>query len=138
DVGFNPENILLFGIDTGLYQGNRQKRSEFYDEAISRIEKIPGVRSISFSDLPILSGASISDLFSIEGRSEAPSAQMVTVNEKFFQTMEVPIKAGRGFTAQDDKVAPPVVVINEAFAKEFFPNANPVGKFLTKDNAQRK
>ncbi len=130
DLGFNPNNILLFSIDTGVYQGNRQKRSELYDETMRRVTKIPGVRSIAFSNLPILSGSSGSESFSIEGSSEIRSATSVTVDERFFQTMEIPVRLGRAFTAEDDRGSVPVVIINESFAKEFFPNTNPIGKRL--------
>jgi predicted permease len=56
-----------------------------------------------------------------------------TVTPGYFETLRIPILAGRAFTARDTTKAPPVVIVNEAFARKFFPGENPVGKRLTSD-----
>src|SRR5262249_37556800 len=53
--------------------------------------------------------------------------------ENFLETMEIPLLAGRGFTRQDNELAPKVVVVNQAFASKFFPNESPIGKRFTLD-----
>jgi putative ABC transport system permease protein len=69
-----------------------------------------------------------------EGRYKASGDSNVLLGrENFLETMGIPLLAGRTFTRQDDERAPKVVVINQAFAKKFFPNENPLGKRFTFD-----
>jgi putative ABC transport system permease protein len=70
--------------------------------------------------------------FQIEGRpvakSDEPSTSVRTVTPNYFGTMRIPLLQGRDFTDGDDAASTPVVVVNEAFARQFFPGENPIGK----------
>jgi predicted permease len=97
---------------------------------------LPGVTSTTFSQMPLLSFSSnVSNLYLSGARAEtngrtAPSGNVYVheVRENFLETMQIPLILGRSLAASDDARAPKVAVVNETFAKRFFPNENPIGK----------
>ena len=96
----------------------------FYDQAIQRLEGLPGVEAAAkVSELPF-SGDQFDNAFSIEGRppqaeGEKLSANLRLVSANYFRAMGIPVLRGRAFTSQDAQAKPAVVVINEAMAKQF-------------------
>jgi predicted permease len=132
DLGFNTENVLLFRVDPRLndYQGDQI--AALYERMIERLATLPGVRSATLSRHPLLSGSSARDGFSAQGRvppaGEDNNVYVQRIRWNFFETMELPLRLGRQLTAQDDSRAPKVAVINQALARKYFPDANPVGK----------
>jgi predicted permease len=133
--GFNTENLLLFRVDPRLsgYQGDRL--AQLYQRMFDRIEAVPGVRSVTFSPHPLLSGSHMTRDFNVAGRpsdpNNQPSSDIHIVRANFFETMEIPIQFGRVLSPQDGANAPRVVVINQTLARRFFPDENPVGKRLS-------
>src|SRR5438046_9608179 len=109
-----------------------------------RLEGVPGVRSVTVSRLPLLSHSSSSGTFDRPGAKAGPDGTVPqtgevyfhNVRENFFATMEIPLLLGRTFTAQDDLHAPKVVVVNQTFAREYFPEENPIGKRFSFDVAK--
>ena len=99
-------------------------------------EGVPGVRSVTFSRLPLLSHSSSSGTFDRPGAKAGPDGTVPqtgevyfhNVRENFFEVMEIPLLLGRTFTAQDNLRAPKVAVVNQTFAREYFPEGNPIGK----------
>jgi predicted permease len=132
--GFNTQNLLLFRVDPRLsgYQGERL--AQLYQRMFDRIEAVPGVRSVTFSRHPLLSGSSGGRGFIVVGQpadpNNRPSAHIHIVRANFFETMEIPIQFGRGLSPQDDAQPSHVTVVNQAFGRRFFPNENPIGKRL--------
>jgi predicted permease len=135
--GFDTRNLLLFRMDPSLngYKGPRSK--SLYSELLARIQAIPGVRSATYSFDDLLSGNSWITSFGIEGEVENTSHATLGLNAgpKFFETMGIPLLAGRVFTPQDFSLPPDTkgesAVINEAFARTFFKDRNPLGRRLT-------
>ena len=130
--GFEPQNLLTFVVGIPDVKYPTDKQAQFYRELITRVESLPGVRSAS-SVIPLpLSGDAFSISFETEGRPVAkgdrPSADFFAVQGDYFKTLGVPMLKGRDFTERDNKQGPPVVIVNQAFAKKFFPNEDPVGK----------
>ena len=132
DIGFNPRNVVLFRISPALNRYDEQKQHLLYDRINERLRAIAGVRAVAFSHLPLMSARRSSGSIFIQGRTYARGQRDVIsallVSPTFFDTMEIPLVAGRGFTARDTADAPPVVVINEAAARKYFPNENPIGR----------
>jgi predicted permease len=134
--GFDTRNLLLFRMDPSLngYKGPRSK--SLYSELLARIQAIPGVRSATYSFDDLLSGNSWITSFGIEGEVENTSHATLGLNAgpKFFETMGIPLLAGRVFTPQDFSLPPDTkwepAVINEAFARTFFKDRNPLGRRL--------
>ncbi|MGH9938533.1 MAG: ABC transporter permease [Blastocatellia bacterium] len=142
DPGFNPKNLLLFDVSP-LLNGYRDERlAQLYDRMTERLEALPGAPKVTFSDLALLRGQGRRSSVYLRNAFNAPpdangdfKASGVTyvlhTGENFWETMEIPLLAGRAFTKQDDARAPRIAVVNQSFAKEFFPNEWPIGKRFT-------
>jgi predicted permease len=135
DPGFNTENLLLFRVDPRLSGYRGEQLANLYQRVFERIETVPSVRAVTFSRHPLLSGSLGSRGFAIVGRpvdrNNRPSSYIHIVRANFFETMELPIQFGRGLSPQDDADAPRIAVINQAFARRFFPGEYPVGRRLS-------
>ena len=130
-AGFNRENVLLFSLNARQagYQGAALAR--FYGSLGDRFRTIPGVRSTSFSNYPLLSGYWNDTNLTIPGMAQSadkkPSTCVLTVDRGFLSTMQIPILLGRDI-AERDLNSPQVAVVNEAFVKKFFAGENPIGR----------
>ncbi|HEY8188963.1 MAG TPA: ABC transporter permease [Pyrinomonadaceae bacterium] len=130
--GFESQNLLTFvvGIPDVRYPTDKQAR--FYHDLVTRIESLPGVRSAG-SVIPLpLSGDMFSISFETEGRPVAkgdqPSSDFFSIEPGYFKTLGVSILKGRDFNERDNKDAPAVIIVNQAFARKFFPNEDVIGK----------
>ena len=135
DVGFNPRNLLLFRINPQLNRYDEKRQIALYTQLLERISAVPGVRAAALSNPALLSGGVNSTSIYVQGRVyEAGrrdldnSINRLVISTNFFETMEIPMVLGRGFNARDNETGPKVVVINEAAAKKYFPNENPIGQ----------
>jgi predicted permease len=132
DVGFNPRNVLLFRVNPVLNRYDSRKASLLYDQIGERLRAVAGVRSVSWSNNSLMSGRRSSTGMFVQGRTYARGQRDVIfgvgVSPTFFETMKIPLVAGRGFTPRDDQSAPRVAVINEAAARKYFPNESPIGR----------
>ncbi|MGH9939722.1 MAG: ABC transporter permease, partial [Blastocatellia bacterium] len=132
--GFNPDNLLAARINLTPAKYTRPvQRRAFYQQALREISSLPGVVSLAATQYLPLGGSDSRALTWIEGTPLPPinERHIVSVNvitEDYFRTMGIPLLQGRFFTEQDDAEAPVVVIINESFARRFFPDQNPVGK----------
>jgi putative ABC transport system permease protein len=131
--GFNPDKLLTMGVT--LLRNKYPEDSNvaaFYSQLLERVATAPGVKSAgAISELP-LSGSNTSDYFTIEGRpavpkEEQPLTECRTVTPHYFESMEIPLLAGRDFADTDTKETPNVVVINQAFARRHFTAEDPIG-----------
>jgi len=132
-LGFDPTNIMTARValpDSGY--GKPPQAAEFYRKLLARVATLPGVKSSAIAWWFPLSGSEIGFNFDIEERpapkAQQPNAQVNVVSPDYFKTLRTPILRGRDFTERDDAKAPKVVIVSESFAKEFFPNENPIGK----------
>ncbi len=131
--GFTTENLLLFRVSprTAGYRGF--KSVGFYDSAQQSLAAIPGVQSVTLTQNPLLNGSmSGGSFFTVTGQSYGfePGAHKHTVSETFFATMGIPVLLGRELRASDSEQAPKVVVVNQSFARSYFPEKNPLGQTL--------
>jgi len=109
----------------------------FYDGLLPRLAALPGVRSAAAGyPLPLAEG-SLGISFAIEGRPTtpggAPSEVMAVATPGFFHTMGIPVLAGREFDARDNKQGRPVIVVNQRFARKYFPGESALGKHVRSD-----
>jgi putative ABC transport system permease protein len=132
DPGFDSHNVLTANLSVPSSRFKREQRIDFYHRLFARLGALPGVESVSAGFPLPLSGNHIEISIAIEGRPVAkgdePSEQMAVVTPDFFRTMRIPILRGRDFTAADDTKGKPVIVINDKFARKYFPGENPIGK----------
>ncbi|HEY2018726.1 MAG TPA: ABC transporter permease [Bryobacteraceae bacterium] len=134
--GFDPHNVLT--MDTSLTGSRFERTAPIADlarQAEERIEALPGVQAAAASCyLPLEGGLGLP--FIIEGRplTNGPvhgGAGWAYVTHRFFEVFKVPIVRGRAFTVRDDGGAPGVVLINEAFARQYWPKQDPIGQRLS-------
>ena len=155
DAGFNRENVLLFGLDTGSNYTLAQ-RVNLQKQLLERLESLPGARTASLSHVGLLSGSRTTNDILVEGRAPRPDEDVkcfqLWVGPKFFTTMGIPLLQGRDFgpeemkslpelpdeqpapgqPAQPQLSAPPnatlAAVINQTMARYFFGEQNPLGQ----------
>jgi len=136
DPGFRPDGVLTFGLNfpPSMSAASPEAAHANARDLSDRLNSAPGVKAASFSD-----GASPlqgeDDLwFWIEGEPKPTStsqmhmALVYRVEPAYLAAMGIPLKRGRFFTNQDDERTQAVVVIDEVFARQYFPNADPIGK----------
>ena len=131
--GFDPVNVMTARIALpNANYGKPEQAATFYKTLLTRVSELPGVRSASAAWWLPLSGSEITFNFDIEERpvpkALQPLAQVNAVALGYFKTIAVPVLRGRDFTARDDINAPPVVIVSEEFARQFFPGEDPIGK----------
>ena len=127
DVGFNPAGLVVFKLEPGLGRANdaRDPR-EVYANVLERMRTLPGVTSASIvADLPI-SGRSSNTGGKIG--EEKISVNLNAVGPRFFETMGIPILAGRSIDERDTASSPAVVVVSHTFAAQYFPGQSAVGQ----------
>jgi predicted permease len=141
DVGFDSHNILVFGIDPTLIGYKGAQVDAFYRDLQVRLAETPGVKSASYSILPLLSNRLGITGFHWPGmpKDETSMADGLAVGPNFFATMHIPLLAGRDFNASDYKVsaansgsiptsARTPVIVNQAFVQKYLGKENPLGK----------
>ena len=128
DVGFNPNNLLMFSVNPLLNRYDQDRSRLLYKQIEDEVKALPGVRSLALARSGLLSGStSISGIW-LQGAGESTNVHMMAVGPRFFQTMEIPMLMGRDIAESDGLTAPKVVVINETAARKFFPDASAIGQ----------
>jgi predicted permease len=132
DPGFDARHVLSASLSLPPARYPRAQKIDFYHRMFARLAALPGVESVSAGFPLPLSGNNIDIDVAIEGRPVAkgdqPSEQVAIVTPEFFRTLRIPVLAGREFTAADDTKGKPVIIINDRFARKYFPGENPIGK----------
>lgn len=144
DPGFNRQNLLTMQLS--LPSSKYPEATDvgaFYSRLVGELKSVPGIQSIGAIDALPLSGRRSDLSFVIEGRmpgpgDKLPDEEQRTVSADYFRTMTIPITKGRGLTESDRAGALMVVVINEALARKYFPNEDPLGKRIAFDGTPDK
>ncbi len=129
DVGFNRENVLLFGLNARKAGHNEPEISAFYGDLLNKFRAVPGVRNASLSNSPIIEAGHGTDIH-VAGKPNDDATRYLLVGPGFFTTMQIPILAGRGIEDRDRAGSPGLVVINEVFATKNFGGESPLGQHL--------
>ncbi|MDQ3687842.1 MAG: ABC transporter permease [Acidobacteriota bacterium] len=134
DPGFNPQNLLAMqiSVNAGADEGGRV--ADFFEQLHQKVGTLPGVESVSISNGLPIEGAN-QPPFIIEGRprpepGKEPAGIRYTVSPDYFRTLGIVLLKGRVFTAEDTRDGQPVVIIDEALARQHFQNEDPIGKRL--------
>jgi len=135
--GFEVENRITMSVDLGMQGYDEARGREFYKQLIARVESLPGARAASYiSSLPLNLDFSGGIIY-VEGQpltrvSDLPIVSYERIWPRYFETMGVPLLEGRDFTMRDDKDESRIVIVNETFARRFWPGQNPIGKRLSR------
>ena len=131
DLGFNPANVLVGAVNPPrTTYDTRAKHLAFYDQVFEKAAALPGVKKAALASVLPLSGDSDMS-FVLEGKpaprtpSETPVTWYRLVSASYFDTMEMPIRRGRGFAARE---ATPSVVVNESMARKYYPGEEALGR----------
>jgi predicted permease len=139
-TGFAKDHLLMTTFDPRLMQYNAAQTRQFYKLLAERVREAPGVQSEALTqNIPLgddyFDGiAFVPEAFQMPRDRENFNSMMDTVNEGYFETMGIPILRGRSFLASDTAEAPRVAVVNEQFAKHYWPREDAVGKHIRLDS----
>jgi putative ABC transport system permease protein len=142
DPGFDPRGVLTMDIILPFAKYRDGRSIAFFQQTLERVRALPGAEAAAtVSSLP-LSGAPGSLIFGIEGRpsptEQSFNAGMRIISPDFFKTFRVPLIKGRLLAESDGAKAPPVVVVNESLARNYFANEDPLGKRITNGDETRE
>ncbi|HSU92333.1 MAG TPA: ABC transporter permease [Gemmatimonadaceae bacterium] len=137
DPGFDASNVLTAetSLPESKYKTDAQQTA-FYDLVLNKVRTIPGVVDVAGVSILPLSGNNMTISVSLEGESRGdgiPAAHgemLDVVTPDFFSVMKIPLEKGRLFAAREDST-PLVVLVNEAFAKKYWPGQGAVGKRIS-------
>ena len=149
DLGFDPNNVLVFSVNPALAGYKGPQVEHLYRELQEKFAALPGVNSVSYSWTTLLGNYEWDTDFHPPGTPDSTraDADVFPVGPGFFEVMRVPVELGRDFSGPDfaiqaeraalppgkdpdPKSAPLPVIVNETFVKRFFPSANPIGQHV--------
>ncbi len=132
NVGFESQRLVVMAFDLGSLHYDEVHGQQFYRDAIQRATNLPMIQAAAVaSNLPL--GGGLGRTVFPEGRDETSGYRgtLTTLNDvspSYFDTLRIPLKRGRAFNDLDKKDTTPVAVINEAMARHFWPDQDPIGK----------
>jgi len=136
DPGFDADNVLTMNVTLPSEKyAKPQQQTAFFDALVQRVSVLPGVTSAAVSAALPLETKRITPMLP-EDQADVPLAQRPFINiqavsQQWFETMRVPLREGRQFNAADSADSQKVVIVNESFARRFWPGQNPLGKGVT-------
>jgi putative ABC transport system permease protein len=134
DPGFEPKHVLTSRIGVSFEKLKHDEHFFFYQQLLVRISALPGVQSVSAGWPLPMSDNSASVSFNIEGqpvaKGDEPNESLGVAMPAYFETMHIPLVAGRDFSDRDGVGGTPTIIINEAFAKKYFSRVNPIGQHI--------
>jgi putative ABC transport system permease protein len=134
DLGVHPDHVLEFSISPELNRYTPPQAISLADRIRKGIETLPGVRSVSASEIPMLADSNSSSNITVPGYNAQEDEDMDVdqnwVGPNFLATMGIPLLNGREFSEADASTSPKVAIINEAMARRFFAGRNPIGLYF--------
>lgn len=130
--GFDPHNVLTFQIDlNGERYDTASEAAAFYHDALERISHLPGVEAAAVTNkLPLDWQFNMPVIFP-DKPDQMQSVQVRIISSDYFRVMKIDGRQGRVFNEGDNSSAPPVAVVNEAFARRFFDGQNTLAQKLS-------
>ena len=133
--GFDADRVLTASMDMfpSGYTGERYR--DFQRRSLEVVQALPGVQSAAFgSRLPLGFGGNNSTSVTIDGYTPRENEEIVinysTVGARYFETMGIPVRAGREYSDRDTATSPRTLVINESMARRYWPDGNALGKIV--------
>ena len=135
DLGFNRDNVLLASVDTRLAGYKPAELSAVYRLLYDRLRALPNVHSVTIASYSPMQGTSTNSTITVRGytpsKDEDTGVSDVFIGPNFSETLGVPLLMGRDIGLQDTPNSPKVAVVNQAFAKAYFHEENPIGRRAT-------
>ena len=140
DPGFETRHTLAVPLDLDTSSENRTAALSFYRTLESRIRSIPGVQSLAYESLQPFRQSPPNEIrFAGQEKGQGKPASVDSISTDFFSTFGIRVIAGRSFLPSDETSASAgsVVLVSQAFAKQFWPNNSPIGKVITPPDDKR-
>jgi predicted permease len=135
DLGFNRDNVLLVSLDTRLAGYKPTELSAVYRQLHERLSALPNVSSVSIASFSPLQGSGTDSSITVRGYTPAKDENInvsdIQIGPDFSETLGVPLLLGRDIGLQDTPTSQKVAVVNQAFAKWYFHDENPIGRRAT-------
>jgi predicted permease len=133
DFGFNPDHVLTAGLRIGMNGYNKTTGTQFYRQLQQRLGELPQVEAAALASwfpLGLEGGKSYPVMVDgyVRPPGEDPSFTYARISPRYFDTLQIPLIAGRDFTLRDDADAPAVAIVNTAFARHFWPGQDAIGR----------
>jgi putative ABC transport system permease protein len=141
--GFDPKNVLMGQISlTRLAYQSTEERVRFVSQTLERLNALPGVESAAFVAPMPFSGGNVYGDFRIDEHpapklGDEPAANVRSATPQYFQTIKIPLLKGRYFTGEERRGGIGAVIINDAVARLYFPNEDPLGKHISQIGANQ-
>src|SRR5262245_49165161 len=133
ELGFDADNLLTMRLNLYGKKYDDQTARVFYDECLTRVGALPGVRAAALTNSLPIDGSDYATFFTAADkpaptRADLPRTDYVLVSANYFETMGIHLLKGRLFNSSDTAESVPVVVINETMARRMWPSEDPIGK----------
>jgi|CXWL01.1.fsa_nt_gi predicted permease len=132
NIGFRTEGVAVLSAELDMIGYSAERGKAFWEQAMPRVRALPGVESAALTERsPLSINYNRNSIFFPERAlpdDRGISTDVTRVTPEYFETLRVPILRGRGFTAGDTPQSPGVVVVNEAFARKYWPEQDAIGK----------
>lgn len=140
DLGFETRDALLASVDLSLQRYGTSAQKEFETQIRTRLAALPGVLSVATTAFMPLTTSGMRGLVTVDGHpvreGEDSEIDMNSVSLGYFETMGISLLAGRDFADRDNQGAPLVAVINDAMARRYWPDQDPIGKRISLSGPQ--
>ncbi len=142
NVGFNQENLLTFSVDPKQAGYKDEALLQFYQRLAERFDAMPEVQSATFAPIPLISNFTWNTGILLPGETEKAADDHPTnrqaIRENYFSTLQIPLLTGRSFTIRDNAQAPRVAIVNQTFARRYFPNTDVLGQRVTDTDSKNE
>jgi putative ABC transport system permease protein len=132
--GYRTDHLIMMGVDTGLVRYGDAQSKRFFQEAADRARALSGVKAVTLTtSIPMLNDTLSGVVIAPEGFQFPPGKEdsetlASRVDEYYFDALNIPLVEGRNFTRRDDERAARVAIVNQHFARHYWPNQDPLGK----------
>ncbi len=135
-LGFEADRMLLFHLNPPRSRYGNAQMITLYKRLEQELAEVPGVRSVTMSNIAIIGDGHSGSTFHVSGRAiekDEDRVQTNAVGKDFFQTLGIPMLQGRAFTIHDTETSPNVAIVNRTLALKYFPGESPVGQTFEAD-----
>jgi predicted permease len=134
-IGFDAHDVIIFSIEPAMSGYKGERPANLFPELQRRLGALPGVESVGYSAVLLLSGSLITQDIYFANESDRPrQVDVLNVGPSFFETMRIPLLGGRTYNSLDFEDTSPkrakVVIVNQSFAHRFFGKRNPIGQAI--------
>jgi predicted permease len=142
ELGFDPDRVLIASVEPGRVGWKDEAAARFYRDLQSRLQALPGVEAVSASSQTPLQNCCWGEVLDVQGYTPAPgeraggmasplSAFLNSITPGYFRAMGTRLRRGRDFDERDEPNARRVAIVNEAFARKYFPDADALGRIIS-------